>query len=65
MAACLEKHIGIGNNYVVVVGNPRVGAEGGSKDAMDLVFNRFPNLHFAGMVYSASPSKYLPGPSYR
>lgn len=39
MFTMLQDHIKKGYNFVVVTGNPRVGALGGCKDALDHVLD--------------------------
>lgn len=41
MLKLLEDHISLDSNFVVVIGNPRVGAPRGCKDALDSILNRF------------------------
>ena len=54
MIALLEEHISKGYNFVVITGNPRVGAPRGCKDALDVLLDRFGNegKPCAGFVFS-------------
>lgn len=63
----LQDHVRLGYNFVVVTGNPRVGALGGCKDALDHVLNRFDAVGqtCAGFVFTPCTTIHLEGPSFR
>ena len=67
MFSMLQDHVTKGYNFVVVTGNPRVGALGGCKDALDHVLNRFDAVGqtCAGFVFSPCTTVHLEGPSFR
>ena len=67
MFTMLQDHVKKGYNFVVVTGNPRVGAFGGCKDALDHVLDRFDGIgqERAGFVFTPCSSIHLEGPCFR
>lgn len=67
MLDLLEEDIQKGYNFVVITGNPRVGAPRGCKDALDEVLNHLDAQGKActGFVFTPCSSVHLEGPSLR
>ena len=67
MLKLLEDHISLDSNFVVVIGNPGVGAPRGCKDALDSLLNRFEaaGKSCAGFVFTPCTSVHLEGPAFR
>ena len=63
----LGEHISKGYNFLVITGNPRVGAPQGCKDALDVVLDKFQaeSKACAGFVFTPCSSGYLEGPALR
>ena len=67
MLKLLEDHVEKDSNFVVVIGNPRVGAPHGCKDALDSLLNCFEaaDKSCAGFVFTPCSSVHLEGPAFR